>query len=57
MEEFTDKQITDWAKEHKVGTKKFGLTISQYLQDDNANVYVAVPLEDFMKKDLKRGKK
>jgi hypothetical protein len=54
--EFTDKQITDWAREHKVGTKKFGLTIFQYVQDDNANVYVVVPLDDFMAKDYKRRK-
>lgn len=54
--EFTDKQITDWAREHKVGTKKFGLTIFQYVQDENANVYIVVPLDDFMAKDYKRRK-
>ena len=52
MKRITDKVITEWARSHKIGTKIFGLTLSQYLQDDNANVYIAVPLREVIEKDL-----
>lgn len=41
----------EWAINHKIGTTWQGLTISQYVQDEEGRVYVAIPLEDIIKKD------
>lgn len=52
MKRITEKVQVEWAREHKSGTKIFGLTISQYAQDKNGVVYVAIPLKEIIKKDL-----
>lgn len=50
MKKITDEAMVEWAVKHKQGTKIDGLTISQYLQDEDGNVYIAFPLKDFMRK-------
>ena len=47
----TEKKIVEWAREHKIGTKVLGLTISQYVQDENGVVYVAIPIKEIIKKE------
>lgn len=50
MKRITEKVMVEWAREHKAGKKVNGLTISQYMQDEEGNVYVAIPLKEFIKK-------
>lgn len=52
----TEKKIVEWAREHKIGTKVFGLTISQYVQDENGVVYVAIPIKEIIKRDSESGR-
>lgn len=52
----TEKKIVEWAREHKIGTKVFGLTISQYVQDENGVVYVAIPIKEIIKRDGESGR-
>ena len=50
MKRITEKVMVEWAREHKPGKKVNGLTIVQYLQDEDKHVYVAIPLKEFIKK-------
>jgi hypothetical protein len=50
MKRITEKVMVEWAREHKPGSKVNGLTISQYMQDEEGKVYVAIPLKEFIKK-------
>ena len=50
MRKITRKVMVEWVKEHKPGTKVNGLTVSQYVQDEDEVVYVVIPLKEFIKK-------
>ena len=52
MERVTKNKIVNWAREHKVGTKVLGLTISQYVQDENDKIFVVVPIKDLIRKEM-----
>lgn len=51
VEQTLEDKCVEWARAHKVGTTWQDLTISQYVQDEEGTVYVAVPLIDIIKKD------
>ena len=54
MKRITQKAIVDFCRGHKVGSQIIdGLTLFQYVQDEDGTIYAVIPVKDFIRKENK----